>query len=68
MSAIALFLASDPELQALAAAFVAHFLASLTNAIVPDEPVDAGRVRTFLGKTLRALSLPVGNPTAKNAQ
>lgn len=67
MEALLTSLFASDEFKYVVALLATHLLASITNAIVPNEDDDAGPIRKLIGKGLRALSLTIGKATAKKS-
>ncbi len=58
----------NPEIQALVAFALASLLASAVNAIAPNAPKDAGRVRRWADTLLRVFSIAYGRATPDEAR
>ena len=58
----------DPAFQALLAGTLVHFLASVANALIPNESNDAGVAKRFFGKVIRGVALGVGQAIPKKAE
>ena len=61
-------LIQDPAFQALVAGTFLHLLASVANAMIPNESDDAPGYKRIFGKIIRAVALGVGKAVPKKAE